>query len=175
MQTLATTRNIVGPNNVVSCCAVLADVCKRSQQVATCWVRCDIAEYHNINPCYHFWYIENSLIHFLQLLVIISWYITFDKCLWYFDFPTDKLAWYFMIISQYHDNYLCSWWEALLGGRDENKTTLLIHKWLLFQRRALFKREVYSRVIVFLELKAKRRLRYNLNACGFLLSSSSAP
>ena len=38
MQTLATTRNIVGPNNVVSCCAMLADVCKRSQQVATCWV-----------------------------------------------------------------------------------------------------------------------------------------
>ena len=38
VQTLATTRNIVGPNNVVSCCAMLADVCKRSQQVATCWV-----------------------------------------------------------------------------------------------------------------------------------------
>ena len=38
MQTLATTRNIVGPNNVVSCCAMLADVCKRSQQVTTCWV-----------------------------------------------------------------------------------------------------------------------------------------
>ena len=33
VQTLATT-----PNNVVSCCAMLADVCKRSQQVATCWV-----------------------------------------------------------------------------------------------------------------------------------------
>ena len=32
MQTLATTRNIVGPNNVVPCCATLADVCKRSQQ-----------------------------------------------------------------------------------------------------------------------------------------------
>ena len=38
MQTLATTRNIVGANNVVSCCAMLADVCKRSQQVTTCWV-----------------------------------------------------------------------------------------------------------------------------------------
>ena len=38
VQTLATTRNIVGPNNVVSCCAMLADVCKRSQQVTTCWV-----------------------------------------------------------------------------------------------------------------------------------------
>ena len=36
VQTLATTRNIVGPNNVVSCCAMLADVCKRSQQVTTC-------------------------------------------------------------------------------------------------------------------------------------------
>ena len=24
--------------NGVSCCAMLADVCKRSQQVATCWV-----------------------------------------------------------------------------------------------------------------------------------------
>ena len=38
VQTFATTRNIVGPNNVVSCCAMLADVCKRSQQVTTCWV-----------------------------------------------------------------------------------------------------------------------------------------
>ena len=34
----ANARNIVGPNNVVSCCAMLADVCKRSQQVTTCWV-----------------------------------------------------------------------------------------------------------------------------------------
>ena len=67
-------------------------------------VRCDIAEYHNINLCYHFWYIKNSLIHFLQFLLIISWYIIFDKCLWYFDFPTDQLAWYIMIISQTHDN-----------------------------------------------------------------------
>ena len=33
---------IVGPNNVVSCWAMLAEVCKRSQQVATCWVfRCE--------------------------------------------------------------------------------------------------------------------------------------
>ena len=38
VQTLATTRNIVGANNVVSCCAMLADVCKRSQQVTACWV-----------------------------------------------------------------------------------------------------------------------------------------
>ena len=38
VQTLATTRNIVGANNVVSCCAMLADVRKRSQQVTTCWV-----------------------------------------------------------------------------------------------------------------------------------------
>ena len=38
VQMLARTRNIVGLNNVVSCCAMLADVCKRSQQFATCWV-----------------------------------------------------------------------------------------------------------------------------------------
>ena len=38
VQTLAITRNIVGPNNVISCCAMLANVCKRSQQVTTCWV-----------------------------------------------------------------------------------------------------------------------------------------
>ena len=38
VQTLATTRNIVGPNNVVSCSEMLADVCKRSQQVTTYWV-----------------------------------------------------------------------------------------------------------------------------------------
>ena len=35
VQTLATTRNIGGPNNVVSCCAILADVCKRSQHVGS--------------------------------------------------------------------------------------------------------------------------------------------
>ena len=35
VQTLATTRNIVGPNNVVSWCAMLADVCKRSQHVGS--------------------------------------------------------------------------------------------------------------------------------------------
>ena len=39
-----------------------------------------------------------SLIHFLQFLMIISWYIIFHKCPWYFDFPTDKLAWHIMII-----------------------------------------------------------------------------
>ena len=38
VQMLATTRNIVGPNIVVSCCAMLAEVCKRLQQVTTCWV-----------------------------------------------------------------------------------------------------------------------------------------
>ena len=38
VQMLATTRNIVGPNNVVSCSEMLADVCKRSQQVTTYWV-----------------------------------------------------------------------------------------------------------------------------------------
>ena len=38
MQTLAKTRNIVGANYVISCCAMLAYVCKRSQQVTTCWV-----------------------------------------------------------------------------------------------------------------------------------------
>ena len=59
----------------------------------------------------------------------------------------------------------------LLGRRDENKRTLL-YTCDCFFKAARFKRDVYSRVIVFLELKAKRRLRYNLNACGFLLSSS---
>ena len=53
MQTLATTRNIVGPNNVVSCCAMLADVCKRSQQATTCWVF--RWEYKGLWDVFHLW------------------------------------------------------------------------------------------------------------------------
>ena len=48
---------------------------------------------------------------------------------------------------------------------------------LLFFNTTLVKREVYSCVIVFLELKAKRRQRHNqiCNSHRFLLPSSCAP